>query len=105
MSKFSSIFSQLLQLFPRFEFYRMVKETKAERHARGFTCWGQFVAMLFCQLGRAHSLREIVNGLRSCEGKLRHLGISAPKLSTLAYANGHRPWELYQRVFFSLLER
>ncbi len=30
----------------------MVKETKAERHARGFTCWGQFVAMLFCQLGR-----------------------------------------------------
>ncbi|MCD6526035.1 MAG: DUF4372 domain-containing protein [Desulfuromonas sp.] len=29
----------------------MVKETKAERHARGFTCWGQFVAMLFCQLG------------------------------------------------------
>jgi len=104
MSKFSSIFSQLLQLFPRFEFQRMVKETKAERHARGFTCWGQFVAMLFCQLGRAHSLREIVNGLRSCEGKLRHLGITAPKLSTLAYANGHRSWELYQRVFFSLLE-
>lgn len=104
MSRFSSIFSQLLQLFPRLEFYRMVKETKAERHARGFTCWGQFVAMLFCQLGRAHSLREIVNGLRSCEGKLRHLGITAPNRSTLSYANEHRPWELYQKVFCSLLE-
>lgn len=104
MNRFSSIFSQLLQLFPRFEFYRMVKETKAERHARGFTCWGQFVSMLFCQLGRAHSLREIVNGLRSCEGKLRHLGITAPNRSTLSYANEHRPWELYQKVFFSLLE-
>ncbi|MGV8057561.1 MAG: DUF4372 domain-containing protein [Smithellaceae bacterium] len=55
--KFSSIFSQVLQLFTRMEFQRLVKETKAERHARGFTCWGQFVSMLFCQLGRAHSLR------------------------------------------------
>ncbi len=69
MNKFCSIFSQLLQLFPRIEFQRLVKEAKAERHARGFTCWGQFVAMLFCQLGKAHSLREITGGLRSCEGK------------------------------------
>jgi len=104
MSRFGSIFSQLLQLFPRWEFQQMVKETKAERHARGYTCWGQFVAMLFCQLGRAHSLREITNGLRSCEGKLKHLGITAPNRSTLAYANEHRPWELYQKVFFSLYE-
>lgn len=104
MSRFSSIFSQLLQLFPRFEFQRMVKETKAERHARGFTCWGQFVAMLFCQLGRAHSLREITNGLRSCEGKLKHLGITTPNRSTLSYANEHRSWELYQKIFFTLYE-
>ena len=105
MNRFSSIFSQLLQLFPRLEFHKMVKETKAERHARGFTCWGQFVAMLFCQLGRAHSLREITDGLRSCEGKLKHLGITAPKRSTLAYANEHRSWELYQKVFFALLNQ
>jgi hypothetical protein len=61
--------------------------------------------MLFCQLGRAHSLREIIGGLRSCEGKLKHLGITAPNRSTLAYANEHRPWELYQHVFLQLLER
>ncbi len=105
MNRFCSIFSQLLQLFSRIEFQQAVMETKAERHARGFTCWGQFVAMLFCQLGRAHSLREITGGLRSCEGKLKHLGITAPNRSTLAYANEHRPWELYQKVFLQLLER
>jgi hypothetical protein len=99
------MFSQLLQLFSGIEFQQAVQETKAERHARGFTCWGQFVAMLFCQLGRAHSLREISGGLRSCEGKLKHLGITAPSHSTLAYANEHRPWELYQRVFLQLLQR
>jgi len=104
MQRFCSIFSQLLQLFPRLEFQSAVAATKAERHMRGFTCWGQFVSMLFCQLGRAHSLREITNGLRSCEGKLKHLGIEAPKRSTLAYANEHRSWELYQKVFFNLLE-
>ena len=105
MTRFCSIFNQLLQLFPRGEFQKAVVDTKAERHARGFTCWGQFVAMLFCQLGRAHSLREICGGLASCEGKLAHLGIAAPKRSTLAYANAHRPWELYQAVFYQLLER
>lgn len=105
MNRFCSIFSQLLQLFSRADFQLAVKETKAERHARGFTCWGQFVAMLFCQLGRAHSLREITGGLRSCEGKLKHLGITAPAHSTLAYANEHRPWELYPKVFSQLYQR
>lgn len=99
------MFSQLLQLFPRWEFQKLVNETKSERHARGFSSWSQFVSMLFCQLGRAHSLREISGGLRSCEGKLIHLGISAPSHSTLAYANEHRPWELYQAAFMKLLQR
>lgn len=105
MSGFSSMFSQLLKLFPRTEFQALVKRTYAERHARGFTCWGQFVAMLFCQLGHAHSLREICGGLRSSEGKLQHLGITAPARSTLAYANEHRPWQLYRAVFDALLAR
>jgi hypothetical protein len=105
MNRFCSMFSQLLQLFPRPEFQQAVKKTRAERHARGFTCWGQFVAMLFCHLGRAHSLREITGGLQSCEGKLKHLGITAPNRSTLAYANEHRPWSLYQELFLILLHR
>src|SRR5580700_8226162 len=100
MYKVCSIFSQVLKLFSRGEFEKAVKEHKAERHARGFTSWGQFMAMLFCQLGRAHSLREICGGLACCEGQLKHLGVPvAPKKSTLAYANEKRPWELYQTVF------
>ncbi len=98
--KVCSIFSQILKLFSRGGFELAVKKHKAERHARGFTSWGQFMAMLFCQVGRAHSLREICGGLACCEGHLKHLGVPvAPKRSTLAYANEHRPWELYQTVF------
>jgi len=84
MKRFCSIFSQLLELFPRVEFEQAVRERKAERHARGFSSWTQFVAMLFCQLGRAHSLRETCGGLASCEDKLKHLGVvKSPKKSTL----------------------
>lgn len=103
--KYTSLFSQLLQFFPRIDFQSMVKRHNAEYGSKGFSCWQQFVSMLFCHLGRANSLNEITKGLASCEGKLRHLGISPPKRSTLAYANEHRPWELYQSIFFGLLER
>jgi Domain of unknown function (DUF4372)/Transposase DDE domain len=106
LNRVCSIFSQLLQFFPRLEFEQVVRQTRAERHARGFTCWGQFVAMLFCQLGQARSLREICGGLAACEGKLKHLGVpQAPNKSTLAYANEHRPWQLYQKVFGVLFAR
>lgn len=106
MSQFSSIFGQLLQIFPKSEFYSAVRETQSEKGAKGFTCWGQFVAMLFCQLGQARSLREICGGLSSCLGKLKHLGIeTAPSRSTLSYANEKRPWQLYEKVFYQLLDK
>jgi hypothetical protein len=106
MNRVCSIFSQVLQFIPRGEFEAAVRKHRAERHARGFSCWTQMVAMLFCQLGRAQSLREIVGGLAACEGKLQHLGVeSAPPRSTLAYANQHRPWELFQSVFGALYQR
>jgi hypothetical protein len=105
MKRFCSIMTQLLQVFPRNEFYQEVKHTKAERHARGFASWDHFVALLFCQMAEAQSLREITGGLSSCEGRLEQFGIKAPKRSTLAYANHHRPWELFRNIFYKTSER
>ena len=62
--------------------------------------------MLFCQLGRADSLREICNGLGCCLGRLIHVGIArAPCRSTLSYANEHRPAALFEDLFFAALAR
>jgi len=106
VNKFSSIFGQILQVFDKRDFLQAVRDTRSEHAAKGFTCWDQFVAMLFCQLGQAQSLREICEGLATCLGKLKHLGIDdAPKRSTLSYANEHRPWQLYQMMFYRLLEK
>ena len=104
MRRFSSILNQLLQIFSRTDFQKAVDETKAEHHARGFRSWDQFVAMLFCHLADANSLREICGGLASCEGRLSQLGMRVPARSTLAYANTHRNWELFQKVFERLYE-
>ena len=106
MTQVCSVYSQLLQLFPRGQFAQVVKQHQAEFKAKGFTCWEQFVAMLFCQVAHLNSLREVCLGLSGCESPLKHLGIStAPKKSTLAYANANRPWELYESVFMQLLEK
>ena len=101
-----SLFNQLLQHFPRSEFVALVRKHSAERDAKGFTCWSQLVAMLFCQLAHTDSLREICNGLSCCLGKLVHLGIGkAPNKSTLSYANEHRPAALFEDLFFTALAR
>jgi len=100
------LFNQLLQHFPRAEFAALVRKHDAERGAKGFTCWAQLVAMLFCQMAHADSLREICNGLACSLGKLVHLGIGvAPNKSTLSYANKHRPAALYEELFYTALGR
>ena len=106
MVRCGSLLSQILELVPRVEFAEIVRKHEAERGAKGFSSWDQFVSMLFCQLGQAHSLREIVGGLGSMLGKKVHLGLKCtPKRSTLSYANAHRPWQVYQDAFYALLDR
>ncbi len=67
--------SQWLTLIDRAAFAQAVRQHGAERASKGFSCWEPFVAMLFCQMGAAHSLREICGGLATAMGKLVHLGL------------------------------
>lgn len=101
-----SIFGQVLNFFPRHIFRQQVTQHGAERCAKGFSCWDQFVAMLFCQLADAASLREITAGLATAGARLGHLGlVRPPARATLAYANAHRPAALYEALFYDLLGR
>ncbi|MBD3224111.1 MAG: IS4 family transposase [Caldithrix sp.] len=101
MIRHASLFSQLIGFFDRNKFRCQVVKHKSERYSKGFKSWDQFVAMLFCQLAQAKSLREISGGLACCMGKLRHLGISeAPKKSTLSYANKKRDWRMFRDLFY-----
>jgi hypothetical protein len=104
MLKPASLFSQLLsEIFTAVNFDNLVAKWGAERHAKGFRSKTQLISMLFCHLAGADSLREIVNGLSCCNGKLVHLGIKEPpRRSTLSYANNHRKAELFEELFWRL---
>jgi len=100
-----TILGQILQLISRFEFQKLVKETKSEYHARGFTSWNQFTALLFGQLSGQDSLRGIEAGLATQSKLLYHLGITPVHRSTLSYANENRSYELFEKLFFFLLSK
>jgi hypothetical protein len=104
MVRHASLFSQLVALFNRKRFYELVFKHNSERYAKRFSSWDHFLSMLFCQLAQAKSLREICGGLACCMGKLRHLGMKqTPNKSTLSYANAHRPWHMFQDIFYDTL--
>lgn len=105
MHHHNTILGQMLKMFSRYEFQKAVKETKTEHHARGFSSWNHFVAMLFGQLSGQDSLRGIEAGLATQGASLYHAGIKPIHRSTLAYANEHRSHTLFKKIFLTMLSK
>lgn len=105
MSYHHTLLGQMLQMFPRLEFQKLVSETGTEYHARGFSSWNHFAAMLFGQLAGQDSLRGIEAGLATQSQSLYHLGIKPIHRSTLSYANEHRSHELFKKLFSWMLSK
>lgn len=103
--KGTSLFAQIIALVVETAtFRRIVREHHGDKHSKGLRCRDQFVAMMFLHLSKVTSLREIRDGLRSAAGKVAHLGMGKiPGHSTLAYANAHRPWQIYRDLFYAVL--
>lgn len=101
-----TIFSQIMEYIPRYEFYKHVKRYNGQYKVRSFTCWEQFLCMSFAQLTFRESLRDIEACLRSAHKKLCHAGIySKVSKSTLAKANENRDWRIYKDLGCALIER
>lgn len=102
MVRIMSPIRQLLGAIPRTSFESLVARHGAKRGAKGYSTWSQLVPMLFCQLARAYSLRNICNGLARCMCKLSHLGVAAsPKRSTLSCTSIYRPAALFEEMFWT----
>lgn len=101
----NNIFKQITQIVPRHEFEKSVNQHKGDFAAKGFSCWEQFMAMLYGQFSGQTGLRGIEAGLESNRKALYHLGVKQVKRSTLSYANNNRSSKIYENVFQGLLER
>jgi hypothetical protein len=91
-----TIFSQLLDHLPWYEFQKCVARYRGDYQQKSFSCWDQFLAMSFAQLTYRESLRDIEACLRSMSGKLYHVGFRGRVArTTLADANESRDWRIY----------
>jgi len=90
------VFSQLIELLPTYEFRKCVERYQGNYYVKSFSCWDQFLCMVFAQLTYRESLRDIESCLKSLKNKLYHMGIRGRiSRSTLAYANEKRDWRIY----------
>ena len=91
-----TVFAQLVDQLPSYEFQKCVARYGGDSHWRGFSCWDQFLVMAFAQLTYRESLRDIEACLRSMSGKLYHMGLRGKMArSTLADANESHHWRIY----------
>src|SRR5256884_8009949 len=91
-----TVFSQLVDLLPTYQFQICVDRYQGNRYVKDFSCWDQFLSMAFAQLTYRESLRDIEACLRAQQTKLYHLGIRGQvSRNTLAHANLVRDWRIY----------
>lgn len=96
MNSDTTIFTQLMDFLPRYEFKKCVERYSGNYKVQSFSCWDQFLCMAFAQLTFRESLRDIEACLRVTEPKLYHMGIRGKvSRNTLAHANQVRDWRIY----------
>jgi hypothetical protein len=98
------VLKQFLGPLKLIDLKRIVEEEGADKNTKIFDTYSHLVTMSFSQIAETTSLREVENGLDLARGELNHLGLrQAPSRSTLAYANEHRSWKVFERIFYELL--
>jgi len=91
-----TVFAQLIDFLPRYDFQQCVQRYKGNYKVKSFSCWDQFLCMAFAQLTYRESLRDIEACLRSTQHKLYHMGFRGKvSRNTLAHANEIRDWRIY----------
>jgi hypothetical protein len=91
-----TVFSQLVNFLPTYQFQICVDRYQGNRYVKEFSCWDQFLCLAFAQLTYRESLRDIEACLRAQRPKLYHMGFRGQvSRNTLAHANEHRDWRIY----------
>lgn len=105
MNSGKTVFAQLIEHLPRYEFNQCILRYCGNHKVRSFSCMDQFLCMAFAQLTYRESLRDIVTCLNSHRSKLYHMGFRGTiAKSTLADANELRDFRIYQDFGYVLID-
>ena len=106
MSESRTVLAQILSLVPRREFEKLAREHGAQKRVRSFPCWTQLGCLVYAQLSRQTSLRDLVIALETKRPLLYHcFGTTAVHRTTLADANERRSYKIYESLFIKLYEQ
>src|SRR5438445_4528432 len=59
MNQGRTVFSQLVEFLPTYQFQICVERYQGNRYVKDFSCWDQFLCLAFAQLTYRESLRDI----------------------------------------------
>lgn len=99
------VFSQLVEFMPKRTFDGIVKKYQGDRYVKTFTCWNQFLVMMYGQLSGCDSLREVICIIDAIKSKSYHLGFGSGdiKLSNIAYANANRDYRIFEEFAYHMI--
>ena len=104
MNKEKYVFSQLVSFLDRNHFNYLVRKYDGDKYVKHFTCWNQFLAMIFGQLSNRESLRDLIVVLEAHHSKCYHLGMGKNvSKSSLARANQDRDYRIFEEYAFYLV--
>jgi hypothetical protein len=104
MNSGETVFAQVLDHLPRYEFNKCVQRYKGNHRVRKFPCYDQFLCLAFAQLTYRESLRDIETCLNSHHKKLYHIGFRGQiSKSNLADASEIRDYQIYQDFAYHLI--
>lgn len=105
MSQDKYVFAQLTAFLNRTQFNNFVRKYDGNRYVKQFTCWNQLLAMMFGQLSNRESLRDLIIAFEAHRAKQYHLGLGRNPIakSTLAYANQHRDYRVFEDFAFHIM--
>jgi putative transposase len=98
----SSSFGALLKPVDRRAFKAAVERHDGDRYGKSFSSWDHLVALVYAQLTGASSLRELELDWNAHSHRHYHLGSDRLSRSTLADANGRRPWQVFAETMTGL---
>ena len=104
MNAGKTVFAQILEHLPRYEFDKFVKKYEGNQRVRRFPCYDQFLCLAYAQLTYRESLRDIETCLNSHHEKLYHIGFRGQiSRSTMADAGEMRDYRIYQDFAYHLI--
>jgi Transposase DDE domain/Domain of unknown function (DUF4372) len=100
------IFNQVLNFVPPSMIVSIVRELRADYYCKRFKTYEHLVTMLYAIFNQCTSIREVTTGLLAWDQRIHHLGMQwHPRRSTLADANERRKPEVFEKIYYKLLQR